>query len=273
MKLVLKSIIVFPFLLISLSACVPSHVWIKQADLTAIETRLTQVEEALHQQTLEQQAQSDKRFKSQQAAQQEYLEVLRADLAKLDIGNRIYQSVEPIDLAERESDDNPRQKKQTNDDGYIYVGDKLLVGEIENVHIIPSDIQMLARIDSGATTSSLDARNIVRFERDGKDWVRFDLVNRQNDEIQTIERPLVRNARIVQSNTEEHDRRPVVLMNLTLGDITQRVEFTLSDREHLTYAVLIGRNVMKDIILVDVGKKNIAPPKLKVLEPVNGEEN
>ncbi|MBE0494198.1 MAG: ATP-dependent zinc protease [Thiomicrospira sp.] len=270
MKPVLKSFIVFPFLLISLSACVPSHVWIKQADLISIETRLAQVEEALHQQTIQQQAQSDVRFKSQQAAQQEYLEVLRADLAKLDIGNRIYQTVDPIKLAEQEANNNQRQEKQTKDDGYIYVGDKLLVGEIETVHIMPSDIQMLARIDSGATTSSLDARHITRFERDGKDWVRFDLVNIQTNDIKTIERPLERNARIVQSNTEEQERRPVVLMSLTLGDITQMVEFTLSDRQHLTYAVLIGRNVMKDIILVDVGKKNIAPPKIST--PSNGED-
>lgn len=270
MKSALKTIIVFPFFLFSLSACVPSHVWIKQADLTAIENRLAQLEEALHQQTLQQQTQSNKHFKSQQTAQLEYLEVLRKDLAKLDIGNQIYQSVEPIELADTEGDNDQRKTKNTNDDGYIYVGDKLLVGEIETVHIDPSDIKMLARIDSGATTSSLDARRITRFERDGKDWVRFDLVNRQNDEVKTIERPLVRNARIVQSNTEEYERRPVVLMNLTLGDISQMVEFTLSDREHLTYAVLIGRNVMKDIILVDVGKKDIAPPKKPA--QTNGEE-
>lgn len=270
MNSVLKTIFVSPFLLVSLSACVPSHVWIKQADLTAIEARLVQVEEALHQQTQQQQAQADKRFRSQQAAQQEYLEVLREDLAKLDLGNRIYQSVEPIELAERDANNTQRQTKKTNDDGYIYVGDKLLVGEIETVHIAPSDIQMLARIDSGATTSSLDARNITRFERDGKDWVRFDLVNRQNEDAKTIERPLVRNARIVQANSEDYERRPVVLMNLTLGDISQMVEFTLSDRAHLTYAVLIGRNVMKDIILVDVGKKDIAPPK--VLIPAKAEE-
>lgn len=262
MKPVLKRFLVFPFLLIILSGCVPSHVWIKQADLNAIESRLAQIEDAIHQHSMKQHAQSDSQFKSQQASQQESLEILREDLAKLDIGNRIYQTVEPIKLSEQDTDDRTQAKKQTNQDGYVYVGDKLLVGEIETVHIMPSDIQMLARIDSGATTSSLDARNITRFERDGKDWVRFDLVNRQTEGVKTIERPVVRNARIVQSNTEEHERRPVVLMNLTLGDIEQMVEFTLSDREHLTYAVLIGRNVMKDIILVDVGKKNIAPPNL-----------
>lgn len=270
MKPVFNLFVFLPFLFISLSACVPSHVWIKQADLTAIENRLAQVEEALNQQTLQQQSDADKRFQSQQAAQQEYLEILREDLAKLDIGNRIYQSVEPIELEEKDADRDQHQTKNANEDGYIYVGDKLLVGEIETVHIDPSDIKMLARIDSGATTSSLDARNITPFERDGKDWVRFDLVNRQNDDVKTLERPLVRNARIIQSNSEEPERRPVVLMNLTLGDISQMVEFTLSDREHLSYAVLIGRNVMKDIILVDVGKKDIAPPKKPA--QTNGEE-
>lgn len=151
---------------------------------------------------------------------------------------------------------------QTNTDGYIYVGDKLLVGEIEKVLIKPLDNQVEARIDTGATTSSLDARNIQRFERDNQSWVRFDLLNRQTGEIKTIERPLVRNAQIRQSNTDEPETRPVVLMSLTLADKSLMVEFSLSDRRHLTYPVLIGRNVMKDIILVDVSRNNIAPPKL-----------
>lgn len=151
---------------------------------------------------------------------------------------------------------------QTNTDGYIYVGDKLLVGEIEKVLIKPLDNQVEARIDTGATTSSLDARNIQRFERDNQSWVRFDLLNRQAGEIKTIERPLVRNAQIRQSNTDEPETRPVVLMSLTLADKSLMVEFSLSDRRHLTYPVLIGRNAMKDIILVDVSRNNIAPPKL-----------
>lgn len=156
----------------------------------------------------------------------------------------------------------PPIQPQTNTEGYIYVGDKLLVGEIESVIISPLDSPLNARIDTGATTSSLDARNIAQFERDGEVWVRFDMANRQTEEVITIERPLVRHARIMQSNTAKPETRPVVLMSLTLADRTLMVEFSLSNRSHLTYPVLIGRNVIKDILLVDVGQKNIAPPKL-----------
>ena len=153
---------------------------------------------------------------------------------------------------------------QTNTDGYIYVGDKLLVGEIEKVIIQPVASQLEARIDTGATTSSLDVRNIRRFKQNGRDWVQFDLLDRQTGEVITIERPLVRNARIMQSNAEESEVRPVVLMPLTLADKTWSVAFSLTDRKHLTYPVLIGRNVIKGRVVVDVSKKHIAPLKLSV---------
>ena len=32
-------------------------------------------------------------------------------------------------------------------------------------------------------------------------------------------------------------------------------EFTLADRTNLTYEVLIGRNILRDVMLVDVGKE------------------
>jgi len=32
-------------------------------------------------------------------------------------------------------------------------------------------------------------------------------------------------------------------------------EFTLSDRSNLTYQALIGRNVLRDVMLIDVGKE------------------
>ena len=48
---------------------------------------------------------------------------------------------------------------------------------MEHVYISPPGILLTARIDTGATTSSIDARNIEPFERDGKRWVRFEVIN------------------------------------------------------------------------------------------------
>ncbi|MFH7319183.1 RimK/LysX family protein [Desulfurivibrio sp. D14AmB] len=141
-------------------------------------------------------------------------------------------------------------------------GGKQLVGAVEKVFLSPPGVLFSARIDTGATTSSLDVHEVERFERDGEGWVRFTLSNPEDESRVTLERKVVRNARIIQAVTEEAERRPVVELGVTLGENTQTAEFTLSDRRHLEHPVLIGRNILLDIMVVDVGRTNIAPPRL-----------
>jgi outer membrane biosynthesis protein TonB len=52
----------------------------------------------------------------------------------------------------------------------------------------------------------------------------------------------------------------VVEMRITLGKITQNAEFTLADRSNLEQPMLIGRNVLRDVMLVDVSRSEIVPP-------------
>ncbi|HBF94298.1 MAG TPA: ATP-dependent zinc protease, partial [Marinobacter adhaerens] len=51
------------------------------------------------------------------------------------------------------------------------------------------------------------------------------------------------------------ERRVVVELQFFIGDHRQVAEFTLADRTNLTYEVLIGRNILRDVMLVDVGKE------------------
>ncbi len=133
---------------------------------------------------------------------------------------------------------------------------KVIVGEREKFFLVGPDLTYEARIDSGATTSSMDARNIRRFERDGNDWIRFDVpVPGTKSELKTLEREIARNAKIIQANDEDSERRAVVELQFAIGDHHQQAEFTLSDREHLSHPVLIGRNILRDVMLIDVGKE------------------
>lgn len=140
--------------------------------------------------------------------------------------------------------------------------DKQVVGAVEKVFITPPGKILPARIDTGAVTSSLNAHNIQKFERNGDEWIRFTIVNPENSEEYTLERPLVRSAKIIQALSKEVDRRPVVELSVTVGGINQIAQFTLSDRSHMEHPVLIGRNVLKDVMVVDVSETYIAPPGL-----------
>ena len=135
---------------------------------------------------------------------------------------------------------------------------KKIVGSREKVLLTDLGIAHEARIDTGATTSSLDARDVEVFERDGEQWVRFKIMNPDDDEPLELERKRVR---ITQANTEDPERRPVIEMRITIGEITQVAEFTLSNRSHLEFPVLIGRNVLRDLMLVDVGQHHLADPQ------------
>ncbi len=108
-----------------------------------------------------------------------------------------------------------------------------------------------AKIDTGASTSTLHASQIVPFERDGQRWVRFtahfgSLVQRQH---RLREAPLVA-IRTIRSSTGHTQTRYVIRTNLVLGDRHWPVEFTLACRKTMRYRVLLGAKALVDGQLV-----------------------
>lgn len=153
--------------------------------------------------------------------------------------------------------------------------DKTLLGRVEWVGFPTISSYFKARIDTGANTSSLSARDITEFERDGAKWVKFKLALRDDgkyfvsgDRDKWVEAQVSRTVTIVQASGREE--RPVVSLLMTLGDIKQKVEFTLNDRRDLTYPVLLGRRFMMDIAAVDVSRTFInARPEYPGSAPSN----
>jgi len=187
---------------------------------------------------------------------------LRSELAALQLPSRdSVKEVASVSLESCEAIVAERVAQQAS------ASSKLLVGEVEHVFLPNLGIELPARIDTGATTSSLDAKNIQTFERDGNSWVRFTLTNPETGEVSEVERLRSRRVRVVQSNTDEPERRPVIELLITVGRVTQLAEFTLSDRSHLRYPVLIGRNILQDVMVVDVSQSDIAPYERPAARP------
>ncbi|WP_323847104.1 ATP-dependent zinc protease [Microbulbifer magnicolonia] len=137
--------------------------------------------------------------------------------------------------------------------------DKLVLGAVETVSIEPGGLFLESVIDTGSSTSSLSARELTPFERDGKDWVKFKLVppgSAEDADPITIELPIKRHMRVARPGFESQ-RRPVVEMNLTVGDVTHMVEVNLTDRSSSDFLMLIGRNFLKDAAVVDVSRRNV----------------
>ena len=130
---------------------------------------------------------------------------------------------------------------------------KVVVGANEWIYLNPPGHHFQARIDTGAATSSLNALNVQQFERNGRRWVSFDLLASDAKTPLHLEAPMVRKVKIRQASYEEIERRPVVELDVALGNsIMQTTEFTLTDRTQMSYPVLLGRSFLRDLTLVDV---------------------
>ncbi|NRB38073.1 MAG: ATP-dependent zinc protease [Pseudomonadales bacterium] len=145
------------------------------------------------------------------------------------------------------------------------LGDKFILGEVEQVFVEELQASFSSRIDTGAESSSLDARNIVLFERDGKQWVRFDVyINSVDAQAKTFEHKVSRFVKIKTDAEGEDDKRPVIHVHLQIGRYKAETELNLVDRSHLEYPLLLGRKFMQDIAVVDVGKKYLHGKKSPV---------
>ena len=135
-----------------------------------------------------------------------------------------------------------------------YHKDKLVIGRVEYVQLNPSEQMLKARIDTGAGISSLNAVDLVQFQRDGKNWVRFNIIDPKTKKPVGFEKKVKRFV-IIKQLSGEDQRRPVIMMGLELGTIKEQVELTLADRSGYVYQLLIGRNFLRDRAVVDVSYK------------------
>ncbi len=134
-----------------------------------------------------------------------------------------------------------------------------LVGWVERVYLADVGFELKAKLDTGAETSSLDAVDIRRFRRRGESWVRFTVEDPESGDEVRLERPLVRRVWIKRHGAESQ-RRPVVELTFCLGEHERQVEFSLIDRSHFIYPVLLGRSALAGIAVVDPHETFIHDP-------------
>lgn len=110
---------------------------------------------------------------------------------------------------------------------------KTIVGLTEKIEIIgeKSSKKLIARIDTGATLGSVDKKLANELELGP-----------------TIKQKVVKSSH---GTTE----RPVKKMRFRMAGRKFNMNFTIADRGHLKYKVLIGQNVLKRNFLIDPDKK------------------
>ncbi|MGH8508613.1 MAG: ATP-dependent zinc protease family protein [Gammaproteobacteria bacterium] len=126
---------------------------------------------------------------------------------------------------------------------------KEVVGWVERIKLYPGEMILKAKVDTGAKNSSINARNIDEFTRDGDPWIGFEVADLHGHKVK-FERKLERRARI-QRHFGKLQTRPVVVLGVCMGNIYKDIEVNLVNRKGFLYPVLIGRSFLKENLLVD----------------------
>lgn len=143
--------------------------------------------------------------------------------------------------------------------GLAEAKEKIKIGAVENVVLLPWGVKMPARIDTGAATSSLDARNlIVKGET-----AEFSLPPQYGERKIRL--------RIVKWKTVKSaghtSKRPVVIMELCIGSKRIRTHVNLNDRSNVKYPLIIGRNTLQHDFVVECSSSYCAEPTCPEVSP------
>jgi len=135
-----------------------------------------------------------------------------------------------------------------------------IVGRSERVAIVDGGVVMEAKVDTGADSTSIDARNQERFERDEDEWVRFE-VRTNEGQVVTFERRIADTVTIIGAGDEKQERL-VVEITLCVSDVSDVVEVNLADRTGLDYRLLLGREFLaRNGFLVNVAQAYSHEPR------------
>jgi len=130
--------------------------------------------------------------------------------------------------------------------------ERITVGAVEEVVLLPWKIKLPARIDTGANCSSLDARDI----RITGGMIEFRLPEKYGG---TLLRLPVKGRRNIRS-AGSRMKRALVEIEICIGTKRILTAVNLTERPKMEYPLLIGRNVLANDFIVDVSESYLVPP-------------
>jgi hypothetical protein len=133
----------------------------------------------------------------------------------------------------------------------------VILGYVEEVFVGNIALAMRGKLDTGADSSSVHARDVELYDKNGRDtWVRFKLIGKDGRTVK-YDQNVIRFAHI-KSKTGGTIRRPVIRLPLCVGGKRGHAEVNLADRGEFDFDILVGREFLADRIVVDSGQSFIA---------------
>lgn len=110
-----------------------------------------------------------------------------------------------------------------------------------------------ARVDTGAATSSIHCSRVRVVEKDGQPQLSFFLdvkkgAPRQAFSVATFEE------RIIKNSFGHTEKRYIIKTTIVVAGRKIRTKFSLADRRQMSFPVLLGRKLLKGRFIVDVAQ-------------------
>lgn len=134
-------------------------------------------------------------------------------------------------------------------------GEKKVIGPTEVVEEAESDFEFPARVDTGATTSSIHVEECKvegaadQMDKNVGKTIHFKIKS-PDGESEWLERKIAEISTIKTSEREEV--RYKVPITLNCKNVKKKVLVSLNDRSHMQYPLLLGRNFLQGDFVVDV---------------------
>lgn len=108
------------------------------------------------------------------------------------------------------------------------------------------------KVDTGAKTSAIHAFDIKSYFRAGEKYVKFKVHPMQaNEDIVQLCHAKVIDERYVMSSNGHKEKRYVIETKMRIGDQQWDIELTLSNRDPLQFRMLLGREAMRQPIMIN----------------------
>lgn len=182
---------------------------------------------------------------AQQASINEQVTQLQTDIAAL--------KKEIAKEGVRSSLSDLQNEKQANSEASSALGEKSVVGRVEWLWLPDAKRYFASQVNTALDESIIYADDIVRFEREGKPWLRFTV--ERNDWSTEIEARVSGHKRFSYPASTQVVKTPVVSIPIALSDYNNTIEFLVIERKKTYPQFAMGRNFLTDIAVVDVSQK------------------
>ncbi len=142
---------------------------------------------------------------------------------------------------------------------------KKVIGRKEKIHFNEYGLKnLVAKVDTGAYSSSLHCHILGITEKDNVEYVRFvPLVYKNKVKNAPEIKVPVSKKKLVKSSSGHIEERYFVRMLVQLNGHSLMTEFSLTDRSNMRHTILLGRKFLKGHFVVDVSKKFMLSKKKK----------